>query len=99
MTRIANEDTGTPPLTTEHAYYTNERANQTGASMKTMNADRFLVICGIISFLLWVWPTPHRYFTVQDGNRFLEVRVNRITGSTEILRAREGFVASPKEYR
>jgi hypothetical protein len=64
-----------------------------------MNWDRFLLIVAACLFLLFVWPTPHRYFTLHENGQFLEVRVNRITGSTEVLNSRRGFVAYPKEYR
>jgi hypothetical protein len=35
--------------------------------------------------VLFVWPTPYRYYEFPD--RTLIIRVNRVTGSQQVLRA------------
>lgn len=47
-----------------------------------LNWVRVLSVVGGLAFVLFVWPTPYRYFKGGSTN----YRVNRFTGSTETLR-------------
>ena len=59
-----------------------------------------LYICGLAilaSFVMFVWPTRYRYDYTNVGGRRLLVRMDRLNGSTELLR--EGIWASTEEVK
>jgi hypothetical protein len=56
-----------------------------------MKEKNIIILCGIICTALIIcgilfWPTLYRYDKIKYGLRTLPIRVNRITGYTEILR-------------
>lgn len=50
-----------------------------------------VIICGIL-----FWPTLYRYDSMRDGKKTIPVRINRITGATEILLGEPGWKPVPK---
>jgi len=58
-------------------------------------AWKIAALAGIMAFLVLVWPTAYRYDRIAVGAESLPVRINRLTGSTEILRM-EGWRPVPR---
>jgi hypothetical protein len=58
-------------------------------------AWKIAALAGALAFLILVWPTAYRYDRIAVGAESLPVRINRLTGSTEILRV-EGWRPVPR---
>jgi hypothetical protein len=58
-------------------------------------AWKIAALSGALAFLVLVWPTAYRYNRITLGPESLPVRINRLTGGTEILRV-EGWRPVPR---
>lgn len=76
-----------------------------------MNKDKVkLFICAMVCVTFIIvgilfWPTLYRYDSMKDGKKTIPVRINRITGATEILLVESGWKPvlqlepfNPKDY-
>lgn len=54
--------------------------------MPSTKVSRALILSILAIFFFWfVWPTPYHFTEMKVGNNVLPVRINRITGETEML--------------
>jgi len=58
-------------------------------------AWKIAALGGVLAFLVLVWPTPYRYDRLTVGPASFPVRINRVTGSTQILEP-GGWQKAPK---
>lgn len=53
------------------------------ASPRGVGWSLAVVVLGVILFVLFVWPTPYKYYRIEDKNHLL--KVNRLSGTVNLV--------------